>query len=93
MSAKTTSLTLNFSNSEAMGHFWRWLSGSGEQQYWEWMKDAESLEEGDITGLEFDYRRADKGSVVVRCGRFTSAPDTEPYDDNDGRNTDWSEDA
>lgn len=84
-------LTFQFDNDEAADHFWRWLCESGEQEYWEYMRYREEEEDGDITGLNFDYTKAGKGNVVVRCGRFTVTPDTEKYDDNDGRNTDWSE--
>ncbi len=90
---KASQLTFVFENPRALHHFWVWLCESGEQQYWEWMREREGDEDGDITGLSFDYGKADAGKVVVKCGRFTGAADTEAFDDNDGRNTDWSEDV
>ena len=69
--AKKTTLTFQFENSDAMGHFWSWLCGSGEQSYWEWMKEREAEEDGDITVLDFDYTRADMGVVTTKIGRFT----------------------
>ena len=48
-------LTIRFDNQEALKHFASWLCGSGEQQYWDWMKYRESEEDGDITVREFHY--------------------------------------
>lgn len=50
-------LKIEFSNRKAMEHFARWLSGSGEQEYWTWMECRE-LDEPDsenITATEFKY--------------------------------------
>lgn len=80
---KTTSLTLNFENHEALNHFWRWLCESGEQNYWEYMEYREQEEDGDITGLQFDYRKADNGNIQVKCGRFTGEPSSEEYKEED----------
>ena len=67
-----TTLTLQFDNPEAMNHFWRWMCESGEQQYWDYMTYREDEEDGDITGLIFNYDQAGKlGIVRVKCGRFT----------------------
>ncbi len=64
-------LLFQFDTPDAANHFWRWLCESGEQSYWEWMKVREEDEDGDITGLEFDYDKADHGLIKVKCGRFT----------------------
>ncbi|MBV9125654.1 MAG: hypothetical protein JO112_20075 [Planctomycetes bacterium] len=77
------SLTFVFENEDAKNHFWSWLCESGEQQYWEYMEYREQEEEGDITGLDFDYSNADRGTVVVKCGRFTAASESEQYTEND----------
>ena len=69
--AKQSSLTFQFDNPDAMEHFWRWLSESGEQLYWDHMSERESEEDGDITALSFDYTRAERGLVIAECGRFT----------------------
>lgn len=80
---KTSQLTFSFDNPRALQHFWIWLCESGEQEYWEWMRERENDEDDDITGLEFDYGMADVGKVVVRCGRFTEGSSVEQYQEND----------
>lgn len=47
-------LVIMFHSKRAREHFARWLRGSGEQQYWEWMECRETEESGDIT-VEFHY--------------------------------------
>jgi hypothetical protein len=69
--AKKTALTFHFDSPDVMEHFWGWLCGSGEQSYWEWMKDREQEEDGDITVLDFDYASASKGLITTTSGRFT----------------------
>lgn len=69
----TSVLAFQFDNPEAMNHFWRWLCESGEQQYWDYMQYREEEEDGDITGLFFDYKKADGGAIFVKCGRFTES--------------------
>lgn len=65
-----------FNNAKAADHFLAWLSGSGEQSYWDWMEYREQDEEkGNITVLEFDYWQNDqkgfgKGDIVCKCGRL-----------------------
>lgn len=72
-----TELTFKFATPEAAAHFKSWLDGSGEQSYWDWMRDREDEEKGvNITGLRFDYH---SGSVVdVKTGRIDN--DWEPID-------------
>lgn len=68
---KSSSLTIQFDNHEALHHFWAWLCNEGEQSYWEAQREREQDEDGDITALSFDYKNADSGLVVTKCGRFT----------------------
>jgi len=52
------SITIEFDSDEVAMHFAEWLCGSGEQQYWDWMRYRESDEEDDctdITVVDFDY--------------------------------------
>jgi len=65
-----TYLTLEFDNYEAAQHFKTWLCEAGEQDYWQWMEVRESEEDGDITGLTFDYHTG-TDRIPVKCGRFT----------------------
>lgn len=48
---------IRFKNERARQHFKHWLCGSGEQQYWEWMRYREEEEDGDITALNFKYHQ------------------------------------
>lgn len=48
-------LTIEFCNQETLKHFAIWLSGQGEQNYWDWMECREAEESGDITALKFIY--------------------------------------
>lgn len=48
-------ITIKFDTEEAAMHFAEWLCGSGEQEYWNWMRYREDEESGNITVLEFDY--------------------------------------
>jgi gentisate 1,2-dioxygenase len=49
-------LTFEFDSPEALNHFARWLCGSGEQEYWEWMRCCEDQEPtGNITAVRFEY--------------------------------------
>lgn len=52
---KETDLVIRFDSPEAAMHFARWLCGSGEQQYWDWMRYREDEEAGNITATEFHY--------------------------------------
>lgn len=52
---KETTIQIKFSNDKAAGYFASWLCNSGEQQYWEWMENAEEMEDGDITAVNFHY--------------------------------------
>lgn len=81
--ASSDKLSFQFENAEAAHHFWVWLCEQGEQDYWEWMRYREEEEDGDITGLDFDYSKAERGSIVVKCGRFTAASEAEPYTESD----------
>ena len=65
---KSEILTFRFQNKEAAKHFKSWLCGQGEQDYWDWMREREQQENGDITGLKFDYWNGD--AVDVKCGRL-----------------------
>jgi hypothetical protein len=75
--SKTISpLKIEFGTVGARDHFARWLCGSGEQDYWQWMECREQEEEGPITATEFQYFREGSGFVadgVIRtnCGRFS----------------------
>ena len=66
--AHDNELILEFKSIEAAGHFKSWLCGPGEQYYWTWMECRETEEDGDITGLNFDY--SDGSYVAVKCGRL-----------------------
>lgn len=61
-------LIFEFESPKAALHFKHWLCGSGEQQYWDWMKYRESEEGGNITGLSFDYWNGE--NIKVTCGRL-----------------------
>ena len=50
-----TDLIIKFPNKIAAKHFASWLSGSGEQEYWDWMSYRESEEKGNITAIHFHY--------------------------------------
>lgn len=66
-----TVLSFEFDSFEAANHFKTWLCESGEQSYWEWMQYRETEEDGDITGIDFDYHSG-TDRIPVKCGRFTS---------------------
>lgn len=68
------SLVLKFESAEAADHFKSWLCESGEQHYWEWMQMREQEEEGDITGLKFNYHTG-TDLIPVKCGRFSEYKD------------------
>ena len=70
-------VTIEFDNEEAAKHFIHWLCGSGEQEYWEWMKCREQEEDGDITATSFDYwggtlngKEFGKHPIKAKCGRL-----------------------
>lgn len=67
-------ISLAFESYEAAQHFKSWLCESGEQQYWEWMTYREQEENGDITGMQFDYHTG-TDLISVKCGRFTGPCD------------------
>lgn len=81
MSNKVT-LTITFDNQKALNHFARWLCGSGEQDYWNWMEMRESEDEGPITAVSFDYWGGSEVSssagnefmptneITTECGRL-----------------------
>ncbi len=66
-----SNVLFQFDSEESANHFWRWMCESGEQQYWDYMSYREMEEDGDITGISFDYSKADSGLVKVKSGRFT----------------------
>ena len=68
---QTESLTFQFENVEAAEHFKSWFCDQGEEDYWASMSEIENEEDGDITGLEFDYWSGDL--ILVKCGRFSDA--------------------
>ncbi len=69
---KSNSITFQFDNHEAQHYFWAWLCNQGEQSYWESQSECEKDDESEnITALSFDYKNADYGLVVTKCGRFT----------------------
>jgi hypothetical protein len=74
MMSKKSKLVIEFDNDKAREHFARWLCGSGEQEYWEWMKFREEEEAGNITALEFEYFHVKDDSLGVddpkRYGKF-----------------------
>lgn len=63
-------ITFKFANVEAAEHFKVWMCESGEQGYWEWMEYREQEEDGDITGLRFNYHNDDGSVIPVECGRL-----------------------
>lgn len=72
-------LTFEFDNFESAEHFAYWLDGSGEQDYWQWMKYREQEEDGDIT-VSFDYHKgcfnkeADKENLVIVTKSYRKTP-------------------
>lgn len=54
------SITITFDSDEVAIHFAHWLCGSGEQEYWDWMRYREQEEEGNITALDFNYHGESK---------------------------------
>lgn len=71
--SKKHNVTFSFDSDEARDHFVSWLSGSGEQQYWEWMDMRESEQDGDITALRFRYGWPSPDytkPIVAECGRM-----------------------
>ena len=48
-------LVIDFGSDRAVDHFVRWMSGAGEQHYWDWMEFRELEEQGPITATKFDY--------------------------------------
>lgn len=68
MSKPLATLYFQFDNVRAAEHFKTWLAEQGVLDYWEYMREREIEEDGDITGLRFDYER---GAIIpVECGRF-----------------------
>ena len=65
-------VTFEFSNDKAAQHFVGWLSGQGEQDYWQWMEYREYEESGDITALAFNCYGKDKDKFYIptECGRL-----------------------
>lgn len=55
MTKKSQDVTVRFASKVAARHFAEWLCGSGEQQYWEWMRCREEEERGKITAVSFHY--------------------------------------
>ena len=62
-------VTINFDNEIAAKHFMSWLSGQGEQDYWEWMMCREQEEDGNITAVSFNYNFY-KGEVDTDTSRL-----------------------
>jgi hypothetical protein len=66
-----------FDNEASAQHFLKWLCGSGEQDYWQWMECRESQESGNITVKNFDYwsGNVDAGfgnsDIICKSGRLT----------------------
>ncbi len=50
-------ITFKFGDDQAADHFALWFCESGEQSYWDWMqeRERETLGEGDITAVRFEY--------------------------------------
>jgi len=71
-------LKIQFANEKALKHFAGWLSGAGEQDYWQWMEYREQEEKGDITALNFKYR---KGSGELFLGDNTIRTELGRLDD------------
>ncbi len=66
-----------FDNDEAAQHFISWLSGQGEQSYWDWMSIREEEENGPITAVKIDYHGGTRDGeqfgqhpIVCTCGRL-----------------------
>lgn len=71
MSSNKTILSFEFESDAAAQHFKDWLSGAGEQGYWDWMECREDEEPGPITGTSFDYWSGN--TISVKCGRLETA--------------------
>jgi hypothetical protein len=68
---------IHLDNEAAAKHFLKWLCGSGEQKYWQWMECREEEEDGPITAVDFDYWTFDDElDVVAECGRLDTPEDT-----------------
>jgi len=52
---KKVTVEIEFDDDVVANHFLQWLSGSGEQEYWQWMECREEREKGKITAVAFDY--------------------------------------
>lgn len=66
-------LSITFKNEAervAAEHFMSWLSGQGEQDYWNWMEYREQEEAGNITITAFNYKY-EKGEATLELGRVS----------------------
>ena len=72
-SINDNTVSIKFSNKAAAKHFIIWLGEQGEQEYWDWMSDRESEEDGDITVINFDYALCTEDAkefiINTECGR------------------------
>lgn len=60
---------VRFNNDKAGQMFISWLSQSGENDYWEYMKSMELEEKGHITATKFTYS-LNQLTVNTECGRL-----------------------
>lgn len=65
-----STVKIEFINHDAARYFINWLSGQGEQDYWEWMqyREEESDEEA-MTATQFGYS-SDELTVTTICSRL-----------------------
>jgi hypothetical protein len=72
--AKKSNLTIEFDNQEALKHFALWLCESGEQAYWDWMREVEYQEDGNVSATSFSYHGIEDESKSIddptRYGTF-----------------------
>lgn len=66
---KKSTLQIHFDNPEALKHFKVWLCEQGEQDYWIWMEERETEEEGNITAVKFSYPNK-RNEIDTVCGRL-----------------------
>lgn len=65
---KKAIVSIEFDNERAAECFIAWLSGVGEQDYWEWQREREARAQfGAITATTFTYEGL---QVQATCGRL-----------------------
>lgn len=67
-SPEHSTVTLVFDHPEAAKHFQSWLSGAGEQDYWEWMSCQDMAYSAPLTATRFHYQyKKDNPEILCDC--------------------------